>query len=257
MIVAGIDIGSLWTKVVILQEGIIKASSVRRSGLRMLDTAKAAFREACEKAETPADKISRIVATGYGRVNIPLATRSITEITCHAKGINYLRDSVRTLIDIGGQDAKAIKVDARGNVVNFVMNDKCAAGTGRFVEVMAAAAGLSLQEIGLVALNSTRKVDISSICTIFAESEVISLVSEGVPVEDIMAGITRSIVDRVYRMANKLEIEPECVITGGLGKNQGIIRAWEEQTSTKLWTPSQPQMVGALGAALIAAELKP
>lgn len=255
MIVAGIDIGSLWSKVIILEEEIIRASIVRRSGLRMLDTAKAVFQEACEKAKISSDKISNIVATGYGRVKIPWATKSVTEITCHARGINFFRDSIRTLIDIGGQDSKVIKIDEKGKVVNFLMNDKCAAGTGRFVEVMAEAAGISLEEIGHVALNSTRKIEISSVCTIFAESEVISLVSEGVPVEDIMAAITRSIVERVVRLAIKLGIEPECAITGGLGRNQGVLTIWEEKTGTKLWSPSKPQMAGALGAALIAAEL--
>ena len=255
MVSAGIDVGSLWTKVIILNEGQVKASSVRPTGMHMLATAEDAFRDACTKAGLSPKDITKVVGTGYGRVIIPWATKSVTEITCHARGINHLRDSVRTLIDIGGQDSKVIRVDERGKVVDFVMNDKCAAGTGRFVEVMAKAAGVSLEEIGRLALKSTGKVHVSSICTIFAESEVISLVSKGVPIQDIVAGIFHSIIERVYGLARRVGVESECAIAGGLGKNPGIIKAWEEQTGIALWVPQEPQMVGALGAALIAAGL--
>ncbi|MFH1087818.1 MAG: acyl-CoA dehydratase activase, partial [Chloroflexota bacterium] len=194
-------------------------------------------------------------ATGYGRVSVPWATKSITEITCHARGINHLRDSVRTLIDIGGQDSKVIRVDGQGRVTDFVMNDKCAAGTGRFVEVIAAAAGVPLNEIGQLSLKSQHKVHISSVCTVFAESEVISLISNGVLTEDIVAGIFRAIVERAYGLVRRVGAEPEIAISGGLGMNPGIVKAWQEQTGIKLWVPDQPQMVGALGASLIAADL--
>jgi len=259
MFVAGVDIGSLWSKAVILKnesdKGKICAQAVKPTGMRAQESADAVLNEALKDASLSRIDIEKTVATGYGRVIIPWATRTITEITCHAKGIYWLMPSVRTLVDIGGQDTKTISVDKDGNVKNFLMNDKCAAGTGRFIEVIAGAVGVSLEEIGPMALQATEKAHISSLCTVFAESEAISLVSQGVPVPNIIAGIFEAISDRVSNMLSRMRCEEEYALSGGTALNIGVVTALEEKIGHKLLLADDPRTVGALGAALIALSL--
>jgi predicted CoA-substrate-specific enzyme activase len=259
MFVAGIDIGSLWAKAVILEnesnERKIYAQAVKPTGMRAQESADAVLDEALKNASVSRMDIEKTVATGYGRVTVPWATKTITEITCHAKGINWLMPSVRTLIDIGGQDTKTISVGKDGNVRNFLMNDKCAAGTGRFIEVIAGAVGVGLDEVGGLALQAREKAHISSLCTVFAESEVISLVAQGVPVPNIIAGIFESISDRVSNMLSRMRCEEEYALSGGTALNIGVVKALEDKIGHKLLIADDPRTVGALGAALIALSL--
>ncbi|GAG02347.1 unnamed protein product, partial [marine sediment metagenome] len=217
MYFAGVDIGSTMTKVVIMDEKVI-AKVIGPTGAEHRRLANEVMGDALRQTGMPFDEIAYVVATGYGRINVPFADKQITEITCHAKGVNSLFPTVRTAIDIGGQDAKGIKI-ANGKVVGFVMNDKCAAGTGRFLEVMAEVLGLQLDQMGELSLKSKKKVQISSTCTVFAEQEVVSRIAEGTLLEDILGGINEAIASRVCRMAQRLKIERDVVVTGGVAKN--------------------------------------
>ncbi len=196
-----------------------------------------------------------VVATGCGRRRAAFAEETITEITCLAKGVNHLFPGARTIIDIGGQDTKAIRVDAGGRVVEFEMNDKCAAGTGRFLEVMASALKIDLERMGELSLGHRKHLAISSICTVFAESEVVSLVSEGEKLPDILHGITAAIAERTMGLVNRLGgLEEEVVMAGGVAKNRGVVAALTDAMGVGLRIPEEPQIVGALGAALLALE---
>jgi predicted CoA-substrate-specific enzyme activase len=198
--------------------------------------------------------IRYVLATGYGRNNVPYAKGEMTEITCHAKGAHHLFPETRTIIDIGGQDSKAISVNDAGGATNFMMNDKCAAGSGRFLEVMARALEIELEQMGELSLQSTKEVTISSMCTVFAESEVVSAVAKGLDPHDIINGIHRAIAKRVSVLAEQMGVKERVLMSGGVAKNVGVVRALEEQLHTTLLIPKNPQLVGALGAALIALE---
>jgi len=253
MYFAGVDIGSTMTKVVIMDEKV-RACIIGPTGAEHRHLANRVMEEALEQANLTFDEISYVVATGYGRINVPFADKQITEITCHAKGVSSLFPTVRIAIDIGGQDAKAIKI-ANDKVVGFVMNDKCAAGTGRFLEVIAEALGIKLDEMGRLSLKATKKVSISSTCTVFAEQEVVSRIADGVAIEDILAGLHDAISGRVYRMAERLKIEPDVVLTGGVAKNIGVVKAMEAYVGFPILVPEEPLLTGAVGAALLGKEL--
>ena len=255
--VAGIDSGSTSTDVVILdQDGKIKATMIIPTGGGAMLSAEKSLEQAMEKAGIKREEIVRIVTTGYGRAYIDSGDDSITEITCHAKGAHYLNPKVRTVIDIGGQDIKAISIDENGAVVNFLMNDKCAAGTGRFLEMMARTLGLSLEEMSTMGLSWKENVVISSMCTVFAESEVVSLVAQNKAVADIIHGLNVSVASKVGALAARLgkDNPGEYMMTGGVAKNQGIINALEEKLGKKLYICDEAQLCGALGAALFAYE---
>ncbi|MBI3762153.1 MAG: 2-hydroxyglutaryl-CoA dehydratase, partial [Chloroflexi bacterium] len=200
----------------------------------------------------PREAIGYVVGTGYGRYKVTFGDAQITEITCHARGAHTLFPGTRTVIDMGGQDTKAIKVGTDGSVVDFAMNDKCAAGTGRFLEVTARALQLSLADLGEISARAARDVPISSICTVFAESEVITLVAEGAERADIVAGLHRAIAKRVGAMVKRIGPNPVIAFAGGVAKNPGVKRALERELGVSLVVPPEPQIVGALGAALIA-----
>ena len=199
-------------------------------------------------------QIGRVVATGYGRIAVPFASKKVTEITCHARGAYHLFPQTRTVIDIGGQDSKVIRLGKDGRVVDFVMNDKCAAGTGRFLEVMARALEVSLEDMGRLSDLARERLTISSMCTVFAESEVVSLIAEGHPKEDIIRGLHDAVSERVAGMAERVGLENGVTMTGGVAKNAGVVRSLEERLGVKISRPEEPQIVGALGAALIAAD---
>jgi len=199
------------------------------------------------------EDISYVVATGYGRVNVPFADEQITELTCHTKGIFSLFPNVRTAIDIGGQDAKCMRI-RDGELLDFVMNDKCAAGSGRFLEIISASLGISLEEMGNISLRSNNTITMSNFCTIFAQQEVVSALSEGIPIENILAGLHYALVGRVVGMARRLRIEADVVLTGGVAKNSGIVRAMKDKLGCELFIPEDPIFTGALGAALLARE---
>ena len=255
--VAGIDSGSTSTDVVILdQNGKIKSTMIIPTGGGAMMSAEKSLAAAVEKAGIQEEDIVRIVTTGYGRAYIDSGDDSITEITCHAKGAHYLNPNVRTIIDIGGQDIKAISIDEHGAVTNFLMNDKCAAGTGRFLEMMARTLGLSLEEMSTKGLEWKENIVISSMCTVFAESEVVSLVAQNKNVADIIHGLNVSVASKVGALAARLgkKNPGEYMMTGGVAKNQGIINALEEKLGAKLYICDEAQLCGALGAALFAYE---
>ena len=253
--VAGIDSGSTSTDVVILdQDGKIKSTMIIPTGGGAMMSAEKSLEKAVEKAEINKDDIVRIVTTGYGRAYIDSGDDSITEITCHAKGAHYLNPNVRTVIDIGGQDIKAISIDENGAVTNFLMNDKCAAGTGRFLEMMARTLGMPLEEMSTKGLEWKENIVISSMCTVFAESEVVSLVAQNKNVADIIHGLNVSVASKVGALAARLgkKNPGEYMMTGGVAKNKGIIQALEEKLGAKLYICDEAQLCGALGAALFA-----
>lgn len=246
---AGVDIGSTMTKVVIMNEAVV-ASVISVSGPEHRKLANKVMEEALAKASLSFDDITYLVATGYGRINVPFADKQITEISCHARGVVNLLPSAKTVIDIGGQDCKGIKLKD-GRVADFVMNDKCAAGTGRFLEVMAEGLGIKLEEMGELSLAAESEVDISSTCTLFAEREVVEKLAEGIPVPDLVAGIHKAIAARIYSMVSRLKIEREVVITGGGAKNIGLVRALEAKLGYSVLVPPEPLLTGAIGAALL------
>lgn len=248
----GIDVGASTAKMVLIDDGVVSTAIVP-SGFDPVGTAETVFEKGLQKAGIAKKEVQYIVATGYGRAMVPMAFKSITEITCHAKGAYYLDDTVRTVIDIGGQDSKGISLDA-GKVQDFVMNDKCAAGTGKFLEVMARALEVELKELGGLSLKSQKKVSISSTCTVFAESEVISHKNQGKKKEDIVAGVHEAIASRVYAMVNQIPVKETIMVTGGVALNQGVVNALKTKIKKEVIIPKNPQIVGALGAALLAKE---
>jgi predicted CoA-substrate-specific enzyme activase len=251
--VAGVDVGSTLTKVVV-RNGSVLASATDRTQVDYVGAAARLLAGTLGRTgRAPAD-LAYVVATGYGRRRLPFADREITEITCHARGVREIFPEARTVIDIGGQDAKGIKLAPGGKVVNFAMNDKCAAGTGRFLEVMAASLGLTLDELGARSLGAAAPASISSVCTVFAEQELTQRLAEGVPLEDVLAGLHAALASRIHRMVRGLHVEQQVILTGGCALNLGLVRALEERLGLSVLTPPDPLLTGALGAALLAAE---
>jgi predicted CoA-substrate-specific enzyme activase len=250
---AGVDIGSTMTKVVIMDDSLL-ASVIGPTGPEHRKLANRVMEEALKKARLPFEAITYLVATGYGRINVPFADRQITEISCHARGIAHLLPEARTVIDIGGQDSKGIKLKD-GRAVDFVMNDKCAAGTGRFLEVVAEELGVSLEDMGRLSLEAKNPVRISNTCTVFAAQEVVTRLSEGVALADIIAGLHEAIATRIHGMLRRLKIEREVVVTGGGAKNIGLVRALEAKLGFPVQLPPEPLLTGAIGAALLGRDM--
>lgn len=252
----GVDIGSLTTKVVLVNSGgEMMGRAAARSGFSGKDAAARLTSELLDKAGLRPGDVAATVATGYGRVTYP-ADREVSEITCQARGIAHLFPGSRTVIDIGGQDSKVIKLLPGGKVADFAMNDKCAAGTGRFLEVMAGALEVPLEEAGDLALRASNRCSISSFCTVFAESEVVSHVASGASKEDILAGVCDSVAVRVASMTSRTGLEAEVVFTGGVARNKGVVEALGRQLGCRLHIPGDPVITAALGAALFAVNLK-
>jgi predicted CoA-substrate-specific enzyme activase len=254
MVVAGVDVGALSTDTVILDgDNQILAYNIVNTGATATRAAQRSYAQALALAGLAEDDVSHVISTGYGRQVVPFANAQVTEITCHARGAHFLFPETHTVIDIGGQDSKVIRV-GNGRVLDFIMNDKCAAGTGRFLEVMAKALEIELEEMGERSLQARHPVTISSTCTVFAESEVVSRIAEGRPTEDIVAGIHASIANRISAMLKRVGVQEQVTMSGGVAKNIGVVRAIEEKIGTRLNIHQEPQIVGALGAALIALE---
>lgn len=255
ILVAGIDSGSTSTNVVIMNRNKeILSSSIVRTGAKSQNGAEAAMKEALDKLNLTRDKLAKIISTGYGRVSIPFADEEITEITCHGKAAYFLNNSMRTIIDIGGQDSKAIKLDDKGNVVDFAMNDKCAAGTGRFLEMMSRSLEVPLNEMGERSLGWKEDIDITSMCTVFAESEVVSLIAQNKEISDIIHGLNKAVSTKTAALVNRVGKQEGYMMTGGVAKNIGVVKCLEEKLQSKIFIPEEPQIVGAIGAALIALE---
>ena len=255
MYVMGIDSGSTSTNAVIMdQDRKIKAFSVVRTGAKSGVSAERALNDVLEKAGLTREDISWIVSTGYGRVSIEFADENVTEISCHGKGAHYFNPEIRTILDIGGQYSKAIRLNENGEVKDFVMNDKCAAGTGRFLEMIARTLEVSLDELGAIALTSQDKIEITSMCSVFVESEVISLIANNKEKADIADGVCHAIANKASGLLRRVGMEPEFMMTGGVAKNPGVVRAVEEKIGSKLYICEEPEIVGAAGAAVYALE---
>ncbi len=252
MPVAGIDVGSLTAEVVIFDQEKIIQSVIMPTGANSRAAAEKAMKEALSGSGLQRSDLEFVVATGYGRISIDFADKRITEITCHGRGAYFIDSSVRTVIDIGGQDSKVILLSENGRVLDFAMNDKCAAGTGRFLEVMAQALEVKLDNLAELSDQARETVSISSMCTVFAESEVVSLIARGLPREDIARGLHQAIADRTAGLVRRVGLEEKVMITGGVAKNGAVVKALNEKLNVKLIVPQEPQIVGALGAALLA-----
>jgi predicted CoA-substrate-specific enzyme activase len=256
IIVAGIDIGSSTTKVVLLDEKHnILSRNIIPSGGRFAYSCEQCYETALNAAGAGRDSVNLVISTGYGRKRVPFHSENITEITCHAKGVHFLFPNTRTVIDVGGQDSKVIKLNETGKIETFVMNDKCAAGTGRFLEVIARALEVDLNDMRELHLKSKKIVPLSNFCTVFAESEVISLMAQGHDIPDIIRGINSAVASRIIALMNRVSGGEVITLTGGVAKNQGVIFEMNEQLNGRMMNiPEEPQITGALGAALLALE---
>jgi len=250
----GVDIGSLTVKAVLLDADLHPIGrGVASAGYGGQKAAAAMVAHLLQDCQLTDDDLAYTIVTGYGRVRFDAADEEISEISCHARGAFHLCPAARTVIDIGGQDSKAIRLDEKGRVLDFAMNDKCAAGTGRFLEVMAAALEVPVEQLGPLACRSDHPVSISSTCTVFAETEAISHIARGATKQDVAAGLHQAIASRVLGLAARLRLEPAIVLTGGVALNVGVIAALENLSTLPVTVPTDPQTVGALGAALHAA----
>lgn len=249
----GCDSGSTYTKCVIMDEdGRIAAGVTKRSRINPVQSAQDALAAAVAQVEGlhSAEELAYLVGTGYGRNKVPFAKENISEISCHAMGVHVVNPEVKAIIDIGGQDVKGIAIDRDGTVLDFAMNDKCAAGTGRFFEAMANAFEMSLEEFSNLSLTAKNVIPITAQCTVFAESEVVSLVGDGQPMEEIAAGIQTSVAKRCFVMAKKAGATDSLALTGGCAKNAGLKQAIERVLKLKVIELAvDPQLIGALGAA--------
>ncbi|MFC1669173.1 acyl-CoA dehydratase activase [Spirochaetota bacterium] len=256
MITIGIDIGSITTKGILLRNDSIAASQLIFTGYNAEKAGESVFNKLLSISGTEESSINCIVSTGYGRKSFKKSDKSITEITCHGAGAHFTNPRVRFVIDVGGQDSKAILLNEKGNVVNFVMNDKCAAGTGRFLEVMARALEIDIEEFSILPSQSDKTLEISSICTVFAESEVITLISKGEKRENIISGIFEAAATRISSMAKNIGITSPVMMTGGVAKNAGMVRALAERLNTTIEVTDNAQFNGAIGAAILAKSIE-
>jgi (R)-2-hydroxyacyl-CoA dehydratese activating ATPase len=257
-IAAGVDVGSTQTKAVLMSDNSggkqILSRALTDTGANVLKAAQSAFDKCCQAAGMGTEEVGFVVGTGYGRYKISFGNAQMTEISCHARGAQFLCPGTRTVIDMGGQDAKAISVGPSGEVLDFVMNDKCAAGTGRFLANAAEVMGVSLDEIGPLSLRATRPVKIATVCTVFVESDILSYLSQGKRPEDIMGGVHLAIAKRTLSLARRLNIEPEITMTGGVARNVGMVQALEAVIGRKLLISPDAHYMGAVGAAIFALE---
>lgn len=251
--VAGIDVGSRTTKVVILDKGCILSSEVLDTGVDAERTAETALARAGQTAGVGMGSIKAIVGTGYGRVALSFADKTATELSCHARGCHFLDPTIRTVVDVGGQDCKVIHLDAGGNMMDFIMNDKCAAGTGRFLEMAARTLELDLTDMAVMTADPARSCTINSMCVVFAETEIISLLAKRRASRDIVSGIYSAFAGRIGNMVKRLGVRPPMVFVGGVAKNRGLAQALAECLGLS-FTPLgiDPQLTGALGAAALA-----
>lgn len=250
---AGVDVGSTQTKAIIVDEDAnIVARGLIDTGANVVQAAENVFAVALKEGGLGEDEVDYVVGTGYGRYRVTFGNTQVTEISCHGRGAVQMFPGTRTVVDMGGQDTKAIRVSETGEIVDFCMNDKCAAGTGRFLGAAAMALDIPLGELGDTALRSSKPVRISTTCTVFAESEVLSWLGKGKKVEDILWGVHKSIASRSASLVRRVSIEPEITFTGGVTKNPAMIAALEERLETKLNVSDDSHFMGALGAALFA-----
>ncbi|MBI1846406.1 MAG: 2-hydroxyglutaryl-CoA dehydratase [Candidatus Rokubacteria bacterium] len=252
---AGVDVGSTQTKAVIVDgDRRIVARTLITTGANVTRAGEKAFVAACEAAGLPREAIGYVVGTGYGRYKVTFGDAQITEITCHARGAHRVFPATRTVIDMGGQDTKAIKVGPDGSVVDFSMNDKCAAGTGRFLSAAADVTGVGLDEIGPLSLEARSPVRLTSVCTVFVESDIMSYLAQRKTVEDILGGVHKAIAARTMALVRRVGVEDEVTFTGGVSRNVGMVRALEGVLGRSINVSPEGHFIGALGAALFALE---
>jgi len=254
MVVAGIDIGSRATKAVLLNKASVLSSVICDTGPESVKTSESAMQLLLKGTGVSLKEVKYTVATGYGRILVPFANENISEISCHARGVNHCFPSVRTILDMGGQDCKAIRCDEQGRVVNFIMNDKCAGGTGRFLEIIAEVLDVPLSSIGEVALESTGNIPFNTICAVFAKSEAISYLRKGASKGDILSGLHEAIATRSVNLLKRVSIEKDFSISGGIAKNKGMVQKLRDKVGLEPLLAEDPQLMGALGAALFARE---
>jgi predicted CoA-substrate-specific enzyme activase len=255
MYVAGVDVGSTQTKAIVMNmQKKIVARALIRTGANIIKAAENSYQQALDQASINADEVAYVVGTGYGRYKVTFGHAQITEIGCHAKGAVYLFPNTRTVVDIGGQDTKGMKIDDRGEVLDFCMNDKCAAGTGRFLEASAEVMGLTLDEIGPISMQATINVKLTNVCTVFVESEILSHLAWGRKREDILKGVHHSIATRAVGLLRRVGVEDEITFTGGVSRNIGMVKALEEVLKRPINTSEESQFTGAIGATLFAWE---
>ncbi|MFQ5429211.1 MAG: acyl-CoA dehydratase activase [Phycisphaerae bacterium] len=248
---AGIDVGSTQTKAVLIDQSCaIAARVLLDTGANVKRAGQRALEELIATSTVPREKIGFVVGTGYGRYKIEAGDTQITEISCHARGAHMLFPATRTVIDMGGQDTKAIKVGPDGDVVDFCMNDKCAAGTGRFLAGAADVLGLTLDEIGPISLGGTRPIRLTSVCTVFVESDILNYLAQKKKIEDILAGVHEAISARTIGLVRRVGMDEEITFTGGVARNVGMVRALERKLNVRLNVSSESQYIGAIGAAL-------
>jgi predicted CoA-substrate-specific enzyme activase len=252
---AGVDVGSTQTKAIILSEDRkIVGRALINTGAFVSQAADRAFREAAQNAGIDPALVAFVVGTGYGRYKVNFGNAQITEISCHARGAKFLFPKTQTVIDMGGQDAKGIRVGEDGDVKDFVMNDKCAAGTGRFLSNAADTLGLTLDQIGPISLEAKKPVRLSTVCAVFVESDIMSYLAEGKTVPDILGGVHSAIAARTVALVRRVGIEPEVAFTGGVSRNQGMVQALEEKLQLPVNVCDDSHFIGAIGAALFALE---
>jgi predicted CoA-substrate-specific enzyme activase len=253
ILAAGVDVGSLTTKAVVVDGAGRKVGwSLVESSPHLAETGREALDAALGMAGATLGELSAIVGTGYGRAVLPFATKQVTEITCHAMGAARIFPGTRLVVDVGGQDSKAIRLGNGGDVLDFAMNDKCAAGTGKFLNAMAATLRTGLDGLGPEGLKSRKQLTMSSTCTVFAESEVISLIAQGESVPDIVHAVHRAMAKRLSGLVRLVGAAEPAVFSGGVALNVDLVRLLEEALEVRFSVPDQPQLVGALGAAVLA-----
>jgi len=252
--VAGVDIGSAFSKAVIMAGNKIIAYQVKPSGGNYRLTAEQVMKGALTKAKLSLKDLDYTVATGYGAANVSFSHGTASDISCLARGVYYLFPTARTAIDIGGQFTRVFKLDDRGRATAFLLSEKCAAGSGRFLQVMTKVLQIDLEDIGKLSLKSRNRVDFNTGCAVFAESEAVSRIAEGAAKEDILAGLHRALAAKVQTMVERLGIEPDCALVGGGAKDIGLVKSIEESLACSLLVPDEPQIIAALGAALVAEE---
>ncbi|MBZ5706349.1 MAG: acyl-CoA dehydratase activase [Acidobacteriia bacterium] len=256
-VAAGVDVGSTQTKAVVMTENggrSILARALVDTGANVRKAAENAFVAACHNAGIAPADVGFVVGTGYGRYNISFGNAQLTEISCHARGAHFVCPTTRTVIDMGGQDAKAISVGSDGQVLDFVMNDKCAAGTGRFLANAADVMGIGLDEVGPLSLRATRAIKIATVCTVFVESDILSYLAQGKKAEDILGGVHLAIAKRTLSLARRVPLEPDITMTGGVARNVGMVHALEEVLGSRMQVSPDAHFMGAIGAAVFALE---
>ena len=250
---AGIDIGSVFTKGVLMQNSQVVTYEIVASGGNYREAAERAVDQVLSKIGVSREEV-KMVATGLGATMVASAFRQVSDISCQARGAHYLFPTVKTVIDIGGQSSRVIKVDTGGNVVDFVISERCAAGSGRFLQVMARILGIGVEDIGPLSLKSKQPIEFSTSCAVFAESETISRIAEGTVKEDILAGVHKAIAAKIVSLVKRVGLSADCVITGGGTKDVGLVRTITEELEIEVFVPEEPRITAALGAACFAAD---